>query len=602
MTGKFKIKHLLTILVFITFALLIFSFLTFQSNKNLKKNDYWRADNSNIMYSAEEVLSSITDLETGTRGFIITHDSLFLAPYLKSINTVIPKINHLGVLTVGDKVQQQNIAQLTDLALHRIVKCKELQLLSLQTEHSPEQVKNKMIQGKSIMDSIRDVIIAVKRQQNITLSQKENISALNEKQTSNYFIWLIVAIAVLFITLIYGSIYFAKLRNKEGDVTSQLNSKLIVFSKQIDEVVKGINDPIIALDKNLCISFHNSAALDTLATETRSIMGKKFLEVFPVFKDDLGEEKLKEIIQSRRKENINIHDEFLDKWLDVNVYPTSDGLSVLIEDITQKKITENELAQVKQFLEETNKVAMIGGWSLDLERDKLIWTSVTSQIHETADGFEPTVEEAISFYKDNESKQRIAKFLSNCISHGIPWDTELQIITAKGNARWVRAKGQGEFADGKCIRVFGTFQNIDVQKKIEQILIKNEERLIEDKHLLQTIIDSIPVNIYMKDLQSRKTLVNKSEVKFCGKSDEDEILGKSDFDLSPYDNALLSVEEDKEVFKTGKPILDKETQYIKNDGTVHRFLTSKIPYYNDKKEIVGLIGISYDITSMDFKK
>jgi PAS domain S-box-containing protein len=602
MKTRFKIKHILTILVFITFALLIFSFLTLQSNKNLKRNDYWRADNNSVLYSAEEVLLVITDLETGTRGFVVTMDSLFLEPYLKSVDSVIPKINHLAELTATDPLQQNHLRLLKHLGLSRIDMCKRVLSLSLQKGFSLPEMKTLLLNGKGIMDSIRNVIGSIKLQQNIILSENEAFNAYNKKHTNIYFVWLIVALAVLFITLICGSIYFAKLRNNEGDVMSQLNSELIVFSKQIDEVVKGIDDPIIALDKNLCISFHNNATLDTLAIESKTIMGKKFLDVFPMFNNNLGEARLVDIIQSGKKENIHIHDEFLDKWFDVNVYPTSDGLSILIKDISHKKVIENELSQVKQFLEETNKVAMIGGWSLDLKRDKLTWTSVTAQIHETPEDFEPTIEEAISFYKDIAGRHRMAKLLSNCISNSLPFDTELEIITAKGNTRWIRIKGHGEFADGKCLRVFGTFQNIDVQKKIEQILMKNEEQLVEDKQLLQTIIDSVPVNIYMKDLQSRKTLVNKSEIQFCGKANEDDILGKSDFDLLPYNNALISVEEDKDVFETGKSILDKETEHIATDGTVHHLLTSKTPYYNDKNEIVGLIGISYDITSVNLKK
>lgn len=58
-----------------------------------------------------------------------------------------------------------------------------------------------------------------------------------------------------------------------------------------------------------------------------------------------------------------------------------------------------------------------------------------------------------------------------------------------------------------------------------------ENKLTEERRLLRTIIDNIPINIYAKDLQYKKTLVNKSELKHLGLESEQQVLGKTDFEI-----------------------------------------------------------------------
>ncbi len=124
-----------------------------------------------------------------------------------------------------------------------------------------------------------------------------------------------------------------------------------------------------------------------------------------------------------------------------------------------------------------------------------------------------------------------------------------------------------------------------------------EAALKEERQLLKSLIDNIPVNVYIKDLESRKTLANRLEMEYLGVVEESEVLGKTDFDLYPEETAKTSIEEDIQVISTGTPIVNRETFNKKNDGSEHWFLTSKIPFYNENGEITGLIGISYNITN-----
>ncbi len=127
---------------------------------------------------------------------------------------------------------------------------------------------------------------------------------------------------------------------------------------------------------------------------------------------------------------------------------------------------------------------------------------------------------------------------------------------------------------------------------------KKEKQIRDEQKLLKTLIDNLPLNVYIKDLESRKVLVNKSEIIYCGFKEEAEVLGKNDFDFYDEKSAAISREEDLSVMNRLKPILGKETISVKKDGSLIRFMTSKIPLIGPDGKASGLIGISMDISDL----
>jgi PAS domain S-box-containing protein len=116
--------------------------------------------------------------------------------------------------------------------------------------------------------------------------------------------------------------------------------------------------------------------------------------------------------------------------------------------------------------------ARIGAWEVDMTTNELYWSPMTKEIHEVPDDFVPDLESSINFYKFGECRDRIANTVQRAIIDGAPWTEELEIITAKGKLRWVVARGEAELDNGKCIRLFGSFQDISDKKKAEQQSLK----------------------------------------------------------------------------------------------------------------------------------
>lgn len=162
-------------------------------------------------------------------------------------------------------------------------------------------------------------------------------------------------------------------------------------------------------------------------------------------------------------------------------------------------------------------------------------------------------------------------------------------IKPNGEVLWIETHFNNQLAE-PCIE--GIIMNfMDITKiKIAEQLLKSEQ------YLLRTIIDNLPLNVYVKDLASKKTLINKAELEYLGFKDEKEGLGKNDYETFTAEYAKIFIEEDQTVFKTGKAIINKET--LIEDPTKKRvwYLLSKIPLVNEQGEIDRLIGISIDIT------
>lgn len=139
----------------------------------------------------------------------------------------------------------------------------------------------------------------------------------------------------------------------------------------------------------------------------------------------------------------------------------------IARDVTLLKDYLDEIRQKEVMLYEAGKMARIGAWEIDLETKAVLWSRITYEIHEVEYGKMPKLDEAINFFAP-EARPVIANAVQNAIENGIPYDLTLRFITAKGNEIWVRSIGKPEQYEGKTVKLYGVFQDID--KEVEQQL------------------------------------------------------------------------------------------------------------------------------------
>ncbi|PKD42849.1 PAS domain S-box protein [Rhodohalobacter barkolensis] len=152
-----------------------------------------------------------------------------------------------------------------------------------------------------------------------------------------------------------------------------------------------------------------------------------------------------------------------------------------------------ETKKLEKLLDQTSELAIIGSWELDFRKDveTLYWSRTTQDILEVDDSHTPTIEDGLGFYEP-ESRILIHNAIEKAMQDGSSFDLELQLKTAKGNIKWVRCIGDSEFKDDKCIRIYGSIQDITEKVIAEQEIYESELRfrsLVQDSGDLIGILD-----------------------------------------------------------------------------------------------------------------
>ncbi len=112
---------------------------------------------------------------------------------------------------------------------------------------------------------------------------------------------------------------------------------------------------------------------------------------------------------------------------------------------------------------------------------------------------------------------------------------------------------------------------------------------------LQTLVDRVPDNLWVKDAESRFVIANQATARRMGKS-VDELIGKSDLELTAPELAQGFYADEQRIVETGQPMIDKEEYIVDGGGQTTWILTSKVPLRNEEDKIIGLIGVSRDIS------
>ncbi|WP_405411948.1 PAS domain S-box protein [Maribacter sp. Asnod1-A12] len=213
------------------------------------------------------------------------------------------------------------------------------------------------------------------------------------------------------------------------------------------------------------------------------IHGKSIFGIFPSFSKDI-KTKLDFAYSGLRgiqmKDEVQLNDGSTKKiiwhfssWKDHE--GNTVGVMLTAEDITILKSLEYDLLKTKNLLNEKGKIAQIGSWEYDVEKEKLTLSDITKKIFKIEEDSKISIDNLINFLDEKENFEPIKKTLSDAIENGTPWERSLK-ISLNNNEVYVKTIGKPKFKSGKCNRIIGTAQIISNEVATEE----NEDQLDKD--------------------------------------------------------------------------------------------------------------------------
>ena len=142
---------------------------------------------------------------------------------------------------------------------------------------------------------------------------------------------------------------------------------------------------------------------------------------------------------------------------------------------------------------------------------------------------------------------------------------------------------------GKIIGLVGIGRDVTQEKKAE-------EALRREHNLLRLLIDNIPDKIYVKDNEHRFIIGNETVIRCEGFQNEEELIGKTDFDLYPKELAESFYAEERGIIEKCQPVINREDLYLDKQGNEEWTLVTKVPLQDEVGDTIGLVGINRSIT------
>jgi PAS domain S-box-containing protein len=138
------------------------------------------------------------------------------------------------------------------------------------------------------------------------------------------------------------------------------------------------------------------------------------------------------------------------------------------------------------------------------------------------------------------------------------------------------------------------FEQLRIQ--LEDLVTERTRTIASERNLLRTLVEHLPDGVFVKDTAGRYRLANAAHRRLLGVSSNEELAHRSVADLVPGEWGELETEEDRRVVATATPVLEREHD-LDAGGGVLRLVTSKVPVSDTRGGVVGLVGVTRDVTA-----
>jgi len=249
--------------------------ISYQNTQQLVSNNAWVQHTFQVISELELTLSLLKDVETGQRGYLITHDSVYLEPYQQAMSEIGGHVDRVATLTGDNEIQQHRIPQLRQLVAERLNIARENIDLEQNGKHA-EAVGSVISQaGKSKMDQVRDLVGEMRNEEDLLL--RERVESSHQALRHSIVSFVVATLLALIFVLIY---YLVARR----ELWQSLEATQAIQEREswLHTTLRSIGDAVIATDRKGAVKFLNGVAETLTGFSSHEAEGKPIGEIFPI--------------------------------------------------------------------------------------------------------------------------------------------------------------------------------------------------------------------------------------------------------------------------------------------------------------------------------
>ncbi len=244
---------------------------------------------------------------------------------------------------------------------------------------------------------------------------------------------------------------------------------------RLQRTLERVDDGFFTVDTDWRVTYINDAGADMLRGamglgDDAGVVGRHLWENIPEAVETTFFEKYHEAFETQESVSFEEYFEPLDDWFEVRAYPDEEGLSVYFTDITERKERERELERFQNLLNQTERVAEVGGWEIDVATNEVFWTEHLFDLLGVDSETEPPLDESLDVYHEAD-RPTIERAVEEAIESESEFDVELRYWKSEGELRWLRVQGMPiTDSDGDVATIRGAAQDVTERKEREQTL------------------------------------------------------------------------------------------------------------------------------------
>ncbi|HNW72461.1 MAG TPA: PAS domain S-box protein [Bacteroidales bacterium] len=359
-------------------------------------------------------------------------------------------------------------------------------------------------------------------------------------------------------------------------------------------ILETMTDAFVALDRNWCYTYMNEKAGVIFNRDPKAMIGKHIWTEFPEGVGQLFHQNYERAVREQVPITMEEYYPPYDKWFENRICPFTDGLVIFFQDITIRK--KAELALMESEEKYRTLVESASDSILIIQEGKIVFAN---HIPYKISGYAPEEIVGAPFvnFIDPEDREIVGTlYEKRQRGEDVAFSYETRIVLRNGELRPAEISITCfTYHEKQAELVF--IRDIAERKQLE--VSRDQER-----SLLKTLINNLPVSVFVKDRNLKKTAVNTAHLKRMALTldrpglREEDVLGRTDFDLYPGELAQVYYQEDKRVIEEGETIHEREDHSVDRQGNPVWELISKFPLRDPDGKIVGMIGIAYEITEL----